>query len=218
MSEFIKQHKNGSIWAKGQIVDDEMHGYWEWFRKDGSIMRSGSFDRGRQTGEWTTYDAGGKVVKVTKKKSMPVIRIEVTVSLSVQQVWEFWSKPEHITKWNYAGDDWHCPTAVNDLKPGGRFSSRMEAKDESFGFDFGGTYQEVEVLKRITSVLDDKRTVHVNFSEVNGETRIVQTFEAEGENTLELQQMGWQMILNNFRKYAGEYSEKCVSPNSLRQI
>jgi len=201
MSNYIKNHKDGSLWAKGQIVEDEMQGYWEWFRKDGSIMRSGSFEKGRQTGDWTTYDAFGKVVKVTKKKVRPIITIEATVEKPVRQVWESWSKPEHITKWNFAGDDWHCPSAENDLKPGGKYSSRMEAKDGSFGFDFGGTYLEVEPYKRITSVLEDKRTVHTNFYELDGATKIVETFEAEGENSLELQQQGWQMILNNFKNY-----------------
>ena len=128
------------------------------------------------------------MVNVTKKKSRPVLTIEATVEKPVQQVWDFWSKPEHITHWNYAGDDWSCPASVNDLKPGGRFSSRMEAKDGSFGFDFGGTYQEVVLHERITSVLDDKRTAQTNFKEQNGETKIIQTFKAEGENTLELQQ------------------------------
>lgn len=202
MSEYIKKHKDGSLWAKGQMVDDEMVGYWEWYRKDGSIMRSGSFDKGRQTGEWTTYDAAGNVVKVTKKKSRPVLTVEAVVSLPVQQVWDFWTKPEHITKWNYAGDDWHCPSAENDLRPGGRFSSKMEAKDGSFGFDFWGTYVVVQPHKRLTSVLGDKRTVHTNFYALNGETRIVETFEAESENPLEMQVQGWQMILDNFRKYA----------------
>jgi len=202
MSEYTKLHKDGSLWAKGQMVEQEMHGYWEWFRKDGSIMRSGSFEKGRQTGEWTTYDATGRVVKVTRMQTKPILTIEATVKKPVQQVWELWTKPEHIVKWNYAGDDWHCPSAENDLKPGGRFSSRMEARDGSFGFDFGGTYQEVELLKRITSVLGDKRTVHTNFTDLGTETNIVETFEAEGENSLELQQQGWQMILNNFKKYA----------------
>lgn len=202
MGNYTKKHRDGSLWAEGHIVDQEMDGYWEWFRKDGSLMRSGTFDKGRQTGDWTTYDATGKVVKVTKKKSRPVLKIEATVNLPVQQVWEFWTKPEHITQWNYAGDDWHCPSAENDLKSGGRFSWRMEAKDGSFGFDFGGTYQEVALNERITSVLGDKRTVHLNFTEVGGVTKIVETFEAEGENSLELQQQGWQMILNNFKKYA----------------
>ena len=135
-------------------------------------------------------------------KIKPKITVEVTVKLPVQQVWGLWSKPEHITKWNYAGDDWHCPSAENDLRPGGAYSSRMEAKDGSFGFDFGGTYQDVELYKRVTSVLGDTRTVEINFYEQDGGTKIVQTFEAEGENTLELQQQGWQMILNNFKKYA----------------
>jgi uncharacterized protein YndB with AHSA1/START domain len=201
MNEFIKKHKDGSLWAKGQIVDDEMQGYWEWYRKDGSIMRSGSFDKGRQTGEWTTYDSAGKVVKVTKKKSLPVITTEVTVLKPVQQVWDCWTKTEHIVKWNYAGDDWHCPSAEVDLRPGGRFSSRMEAKDGSFGFDFWGNYEEVELLKLLKSVLGDKRTVHVHFYDLGAQTKIVQTFEAEGENSLELQQQGWQMILNNFKNY-----------------
>lgn len=207
MSKYTKKHRDGSLWAEGHIVDKEMDGYWEWFRKDGSLMRSGSFDKGRQTGDWTTYDAKGKVVKVTKKKSKPVLKIEATVNLPVQQVWELWTKPEHITKWNFAGDDWHCPSAENDLRPGGRFSSRMEAKDGSFGFEFGGTYQEVVLKERITSMLDDKRTVYTNFTELGGVTHLIETFEAESDNSLELQLQGWQMILNNFKKYS-ENAEK----------
>lgn len=134
--------------------------------------------------------------------SKPVLTIEATIGLPVAQVWDLWSKPEHITKWNYAGDDWHCPSAENDLRAGGKYSSRMEAKDGSFGFDFWGTYEEVVPFERVTSVLGDGRTVQVNFTDLGGSTRLVESFEAEGENPPELQQQGWQMILNNFKKYA----------------
>jgi uncharacterized protein YndB with AHSA1/START domain len=202
MSSIQKTHKDGSVWAKGEVVENEMHGFWEWFRKDGSLMRSGSFDMGRQTGDWSTYDAQGKLVKVTKKKSGPILRIEATIALPVEQVWEYWNNPEHITGWNFAVDDWHCPKAENDLRPGGTFSSRMEAKDGSFGFDFGGTYLEVDPFKRITSILGDKRTIHTHFLGSPDGTHIVETFEAEGQNPLDMQQAGWQMILNNFKAYA----------------
>lgn len=132
----------------------------------------------------------------------PVITVETLVERSVEQVWDCWTKPEHITRWNFASDDWHCPSAENDLQAGGRFSSRMEARDGSFGFDFWGTHQVVEPLKRIESVMGDDRKMSVEFIDLGGTTKIVEAFEAESQNPLELQQQGWQMILNNFKKHA----------------
>lgn len=116
-------------------------------------------------------------------------------------VWSFWTEPDHITQWNNASDDWHTPWAKNDLVPGGRFIARMEAKDGSMGFDFGGTYDEVVEHRKIAYTLDDNRKVTVSFSETDSGTRVVEEFEAEDENSVELQQQGWQAILNNFKKY-----------------
>jgi uncharacterized protein YndB with AHSA1/START domain len=130
------------------------------------------------------------------------ITVENTVKAPVEKVWQFWTLPEHITKWSNASDDWHTPFAENDLKVGGKFISRMEAKDGSFGFDFGGVYDEVKTNKMIAYTLDDGRKVKINFSTNGDETKIVETFEAENTNSIEMQRGGWQSILDNFKKYA----------------
>src|SRR6185312_42400 len=91
-----------------------------------------------------------------------VITIEALVHAPVEKVWEYWTKPEHITKWSYASDDWHTPYAENDLRTGGKFSSRMEAKDGSFGFDFGGIYDEVKQHERIAYTMGDGRKVNIS--------------------------------------------------------
>lgn len=130
-----------------------------------------------------------------------IITVEALVDAPVEKVWAYWTGPEHITQWNNASDDWHTPWAKNDLIPGGRFVSRMEAKDGSFGFDFGGVYDEVVLNKKISYTMDDDRKVTVNFSESGTGTKIAEEFEAEDQNSAELQQQGWQAILNNFKKY-----------------
>jgi uncharacterized protein YndB with AHSA1/START domain len=130
------------------------------------------------------------------------ITVQNTVKAPVEKVWQFWTSPEHITKWSYASDDWHTPFAQNDLRIGGKFLSRMEAKDGSFGFDFGGVYDEVKINKMIAYTIGDGRKVKINFSANGGETRIVETFEAENTNSIEMQRGGWQSILDNFKKYA----------------
>jgi uncharacterized protein YndB with AHSA1/START domain len=110
-------------------------------------------------------------------------------------------KPEHITKWNFASEDWECPTASNDLREGGVFSSRMQAKDGSMGFDFAGTYSKVISLQQIDYTIGD-RSVNVTFENINGnQTRITEAFEAENENSAELQKNGWQAILENYKKH-----------------
>ena len=130
-----------------------------------------------------------------------VITVDALVDAPVEKVWACWTEPEHITQWNNASDDWHTPWAKNDLVPGGRFVSRMEARDGSMGFDFGGVYNEVIENKRIVYTIDDNRKVTVNFSGDGTSTRIVEEFEAEDQHSSELQQQGWQAILNNFKKY-----------------
>lgn len=130
-----------------------------------------------------------------------VVTIEATINAPVQKVWEYWTKPEHITKWCFAMDEWHCPTATNDLRVGGKYTSRMEAKDGSMGFDFGGEYDEIKTHELISSTLGDGRKVVANFSEDNGQTRVVESFEAEETNPVEMQRGGWQAILDNFKSY-----------------
>ncbi len=130
-----------------------------------------------------------------------VITIENTINAPVQKVWELWTKPEHITKWSNASDDWHTPRAENDVRKGGSFSSRMEAKDGSMGFDFGGVYDEVRDNEYMEYTLGDGRKVTVDFKPQGNTTKVVETFEAESTNPVEMQRGGWQAILDNFKKY-----------------
>jgi len=134
-------------------------------------------------------------------KPIETITVETLVNAIIEKVWEFWTKPEHITKWNHASDDWHTPRAENDLQIGGKFLSRMEAKDGRFGFDFEGIYDEVLTNEKISYTLLDDRKVSITFLPTENGVQVTETFEAETMNTLELQKMGWQAILNNFKKY-----------------
>jgi uncharacterized protein YndB with AHSA1/START domain len=129
------------------------------------------------------------------------ITVENTVNAPVQKVWEYWTKPEHITQWNNASDDWHTPRAENDLRVGGCFVSRMEAKDGSFGFEFGGMYDAVKPNEYIEYTLGDGRKVKINFAAQGNSTKVTESFEAEDTNSVDLQKGGWQSILDNFKKY-----------------
>lgn len=130
-----------------------------------------------------------------------MITVEATVNAPVLKVWKFWTSPEHIIHWNNASDDWHTPRAENDFRVGGSFLSRMEAKDGSFGFDFAGAYNEIKTHELIIYTLFDGRKVHINFETTGNATTIIENFEAENENSAELQKFGWQSILNNFKRY-----------------
>ncbi|MES2591579.1 MAG: SRPBCC family protein [Bacteroidota bacterium] len=130
-----------------------------------------------------------------------VITVEATINAPVEKVWKLWTTPEHIINWNNASPDWHTPTAENDLRVGGKFSSRMEAKDGSFGFDFGGEYTQVEENKVIAYFMGDGRKVVILFTAEGDTTKVTETFDAETQNSIELQRGGWQAILNNFVQY-----------------
>ena len=117
------------------------------------------------------------------------------------KVWNYWTKPEHITRWNFATDDWHCPSAENDLQPGGKYTARMEAKDGGYGFDFEAVYDEVIKHKKISYTMADGRKADTSFESIDGSTKVVTVFDAENTNTVEMQQEGWQLILNNFKNY-----------------
>lgn len=134
------------------------------------------------------------------KKS--TITVETTVHRPVEKVWEYWTEPRHITKWCNASDDWHAPKAENDLRAGGRFLTRMEAKDGSFGFDFSGVYNEVRINEFISYAIDDGRKVMITFISHGNDTKVIETFEAETTNSIEMQKAGWQAILDNFKKYS----------------
>lgn len=130
-----------------------------------------------------------------------LILIETKVHAPIDKVWEYWTKPEHIINWNNASPDWHSPEAKNDLRKGGAFSFRMEAKDGSAGFDFDGEYTRVNPPKHIAFTMGDGRKVEVNFKEEGNYTVVKENFEAETEHSAEMQKTGWQSILDNFKNY-----------------
>ena len=132
---------------------------------------------------------------------MTTITVEATVNATIETVWESWTKPEHITKWNYASDDWHSPYAENDLKEGGKMLATMAAKDGSFSFDFWGIHTKVLQHQEIATTLGDDRKMSVKFISTDNKVKLIETFEPENQNSSELQQQGWQAILNNFKKY-----------------
>ncbi|HEY9008725.1 SRPBCC family protein [Ohtaekwangia sp.] len=129
------------------------------------------------------------------------ITVETVVKAPVEKVWATWSEPQHITKWCQASDDWHVPYADNDLRTDGKFRTTMAAKDGSMSFDFDGVYTNVEKHKVIEYAIADGRKVKVVFTPDGNETKVTETFEAEGVNPIEMQRGGWQAILDNFRKY-----------------
>jgi uncharacterized protein YndB with AHSA1/START domain len=130
------------------------------------------------------------------------ITVQAIVEMPIAKVWELWTEPSHIMGWNNATDDWHTPSATNDLKVGGEFHYQMAAKDGSFEFDYWGTYSEIEPMHKIGATLGDGRSLEILFKAEEGTTEITEIFEAETQNPVELQQMGWQAILNNFKRYA----------------
>lgn len=130
------------------------------------------------------------------------ITISVFVRKPQEEVWNYFTNPDHITSWNFASDDWHCPFAKSELKPKGRFSYTMASKDGKFSFDFSGTFREVVFPDFISYEIDDGRFVEIKFDETPDGTLIIETFEAENVHTLEAQKNGWQSILDNFRFYA----------------
>ncbi|MFC6101575.1 SRPBCC family protein [Olivibacter domesticus] len=129
------------------------------------------------------------------------ITVETTVKAPVEKVWEYYTTPGHILKWNSASDDWHTTKAENDLRVGGKFVSRMEAKDGSLGFDFEGVYDNVKTNERIAYTMTDGRKAEITFMDLHDETKMTVVFDAEGENPIEIQREGWQAILDSFTKY-----------------
>ena len=130
------------------------------------------------------------------------ITVQAVINAPVEQVWKLYTEPEHVMKWNNASNDWHTPRAENDLKVGGKFLYRMEAKDGSSGFDFDGTYKQVIANELIVYSISDGRKVEVTFTkDDNARTKMDTTFEAESINPIEMQRDGWQAILNNFKIY-----------------
>lgn len=129
------------------------------------------------------------------------ITITATINAGVNKVWDYWTAPEHITNWNFASDDWQCPKAENDLRVGGKYAARMEAKDGSFGFEFEAIYDEVIDQKKITYTMSDGRQATTDFENLGDQTKVTTTFDAESMNSIDMQRAGWQAILDNFKKY-----------------
>lgn len=132
------------------------------------------------------------------------IQVSALVNATMEKVWKCWTEPNHIMQWNNATADWCTPKAENDLRAGGKFVYRMEAVDKSVGFDFGGVYSKVEEHRAIEYHIGDGRFVQVLFDKEGNGVRVTENFEAESSNPVEMQQAGWQMILNNFKKYVEE--------------
>jgi uncharacterized protein YndB with AHSA1/START domain len=131
-----------------------------------------------------------------------LITVRASVYAPIEKVWRNWITPESIIKWNNASADWHTPRATNDFRKGGRFSFRMEAKDGSAGFDFEGIYDRIIENKQIDYTIGDGRKVKITFSSDGNKTEIIESFEAENTNSVEMQRNGWQSILDNFKKYS----------------
>lgn len=142
-----------------------------------------------------------KINSTMETTGKTTITVQTIVNAPVEIVWQYWTDPEHIVRWNNASADWHTPWAENDLRAGGKFTSRMEARDGSMGFDFEGVYDAVKIYEQIEYSIADGRKVKIVFKELDELTEVVETFEAESVNPIELQRAGWQSILDNFKKY-----------------
>ncbi len=136
-----------------------------------------------------------------KTPEKTIITIQSEILAPIEKVWRLWTMPEHICNWNQASDDWHTTRAVNDPRTGGKFLSRMEAKDGSEGFDFEGEYTTVDIHKQINYTMSDGRKAWISFTSNGNSALITEAFEAEEMNSAELQKNGWQAILNNFKSY-----------------
>lgn len=134
--------------------------------------------------------------------SIDKVTVTAKINADIEKVWNAWTDPQHIVNWNFASEDWCCPKVENDLRPGGRYVARMEARDGSFGFDFAAIYDEIELHKKITYTMEDGRIATTVFTDKGGSVEVTTIFDAESSNPVEMQREGWQAILNNFKKYA----------------
>jgi uncharacterized protein YndB with AHSA1/START domain len=131
----------------------------------------------------------------------PTITVRTIINKEADKVWDYYTGPLHIVHWNFADPSWHCPTAENDMRIGGIYNARMEAKNGSMGFDFKAIYTEISVGKSFTYGFGG-REASVQFNDLDGQTEVVVTFDPEQENPLEMQREGWKAMLNNFKEYA----------------
>lgn len=138
----------------------------------------------------------------TQDENTVTITVQTTVKAPLDAVWDYWTNPQHIPGWAFASDSWEASSAENHVWVGGAFKTVMAAKDKSNSFDFEGTYTEVEKYKLLEYDLEDWRHVKIVFAETPEGVQITETFEPEDQNPADMQQAGWQAILNNFKKYA----------------
>ena len=130
-----------------------------------------------------------------------MITVQSNINAPIEKVWECWTTPEHITKWNNASDDWYTPYAENDLRAGGKFKSTMASKDGAISFDFEGEYSLIEQNRTIKYAMADGRKVEINFATMKSEVVLIESFDPEKLNPEEMQRSGWQAILDNFKRY-----------------
>lgn len=128
------------------------------------------------------------------------ITVSATINTSLEKVWDFYTNPKHIINWNFADPSWHCPNAENDMRIGGTYKARMEARDGSFGFDFEAIYTEINQHESFSYEFGGRK-VTVLFKNLDNQTEVIVAFDPESENPIEMQKNGWQLILNNFKSY-----------------
>ncbi len=156
--------------------------------------------------KWEKFfgDTFPKALELIKKDAedniVKLITVQTLIDKPLEEVWEKYTKAEHIVNWNFASDDWNCPKAYNEVKTGGQFSHRMESKDGSMGFDFEGTYSEVIPQKKLAFNLGERK-VWTEFIPFNGKVLVLGNFEPENVHSIYMQRDGWQAILENFKKY-----------------
>jgi uncharacterized protein YndB with AHSA1/START domain len=141
-------------------------------------------------------------LKKMESTEKTVITVQAIINAPIEKVWKCWTTPDDIIKWNNASDDWNTTKAENFIRTGGNFNYRMEALDRSMGFNFYGIYDQVITEKLIDVTIGDERKMKIVFTSLGNKTEVVETFEAEEENSIELQRFGWQSILDNFKKYS----------------
>lgn len=149
----------------------------------------------------TAFPKGLQKLKEIAENETKTISVRISTKEPIEKAWNYFTQPEHITRWCFASDDWHCPKAENDLKVGGTFSTAMASKDGQMSFEFAGTYLEVTPMKSYTYGMPDGRQVSVKFQLIDDNVIITENFVPESQNPIEMQRAGWQAILENFKKH-----------------
>ncbi|NNT73210.1 hypothetical protein HKT18_13375 [Flavobacterium sp. IMCC34852] len=151
-----------------------------------------------------TFPIALEKLKAIAESDTKTITVKTTLDVSLEEVWNKFTQPEHIVNWNFASEDWHCPKAENHLDVGKNFTFTMASKDGEMSFDFVGTYQEVIPRKKLVYQIADGRKVTVQFDIMDEQVILTENFEPENIHSVALQREGWQSILNNFKKYTNQ--------------